>query len=140
MEKKDICNRKTIETKAFSVGVANRYVALVSSIFFFFFFFFFCFVLSCIGDCFGFFFHSLFLISPSFGDSGRLLFMSLAFPGHLHLQLVMPLPFSLRGGGGWGRVDIVSPLSVGTSVPSVCPVRNKNGFHAISFEKFGVLD
>ena len=40
------------------------------------------------------------------------------------------------GGGG----DIVSPLSVGTSVPSVRPVRNTNGFRVIASEKIGVLD
>ena len=46
-----------------------------------------------------------------------------------------------RGGGGGAH--IVSPLSVHMSVPSVRPVhpvRNTNGFHAISFEKIGVFD
>ena len=46
--------------------------------------------------------------------------------------------------GGWDGELIVSPLSVCTSVPpdrpSVHPVRNTNGFCAISFEKIGVLD
>ena len=37
-------------------------------------------------------------------------------------------------------MHIVSPLSVRMSVPSVRPVRNTNGFRAISFEKIGVLD
>ena len=49
----------------------------------------------------------------------------------------MPPPFSVWEGGGcggsWG-VDLVSPLSERTSVPSVRPVRNTNGFRAISFE------
>ena len=36
-------------------------------------------------------------------------------------------------------VHIVSLLSIRTSLP-VHPVRNTNGFHAISFEKIGVLD
>ena len=47
--------------------------------------------------------------------------------------IVMPPPFSMG-------VHIVSPLFVRMSVPSVHPVRNTNGFHAISFEKIGVLD
>ena len=52
----------------------------------------------------------------------------------------MPPPFSMGGG------HIVSLLSVHMSVPSVHPVRrlsrtlNTNDFHAISFEKIGVLD
>ena len=37
------------------------------------------------------------------------------------------------GGGG----HMVLPLSVCTSI---CPVRNRNGFGAISFEKIGVLN
>ena len=51
----------------------------------------------------------------------------------------------VRGGGG-GRGWALSPLCVRTSVPSVRPVphvrpvRNTNGFRAISFEKIGVLD
>ena len=40
----------------------------------------------------------------------------------------------------WGDIIIVSPLSVRTSVHPVRPVRNKNGFRSISFEKISVLD
>ena len=51
----------------------------------------------------------------------------------------MTPPFSMGGGGG-GAGNIVSPLSVRTSVPSVRPVRNTFGFCAIFFERIGVLD
>ena len=46
----------------------------------------------------------------------------------------MPPPFSMGVG------HIVSSLSIRTSVPSVRPVRCKNGFRAIFFEKIDVLD
>ena len=45
----------------------------------------------------------------------------------------MPLPFSIGGWGGGVCAHIVSPLSVR-------PICNTTGFHAISFEKIGVLD
>ena len=41
------------------------------------------------------------------------------------------------GGGGGGGYSITA---VRTSVPSVHPVRNTNGFRAISFDKIGILD
>ena len=49
------------------------------------------------------------------------------------VNIFYALPFSMG-------VHIVSPLSVSMSFPSVRPVRNTNGFHAISFERIGVLD
>ena len=45
------------------------------------------------------------------------------------------------GGVGGGGGNIVSPLSICTSVPYVTQmVCNTNGFRAISFERIGVLD
>ena len=53
----------------------------------------------------------------------------------------MPPPFSVAG-TGWGR-GAYSITAVGTyvcPVRPVHPVRNTNGFCAISFEKIGILD
>ena len=53
------------------------------------------------------------------------------YPRHFQLGCVC-----VGGGGG----HVVSPLSVRTSVPYLRPVRNTNGFRAISFEKIGIID
>ena len=56
----------------------------------------------------------------------------------------MPPPFSIGGGRGGGGVGVgvvggaYSITAVRTT--SVRPVRNTFGFHAISFERIGVLD
>ena len=60
---------------------------------------------------------------------------------YIHVYLLCPHHFQC---GGWGE-HIVSPLSVRTSVPSypprpIRPVRNTFGFHAIFFERIGILD
>ena len=52
---------------------------------------------------------------------------------HLVVQLIVA--YSWFSGG-----HIVSPLSVRMSIPSVRPIRNKNSFRAISFERIGELD
>ena len=58
----------------------------------------------------------------------------------------MPPPFSVGGGGGGGvgggikchHCPYLHPSR--PSHPSVRPVPNTIGFHAISFERIGVLD
>ena len=53
-----------------------------------------------------------------------------------NIDFFMPPPFSL--GSCRGVVEhVVSPLSIHMSVR---PVRNTNGFGAISFEKIGILN
>ena len=55
------------------------------------------------------------------------------------MRIFMPLPFAKGGGVGFGG-GAYSITAVRTYVPTVRPVRNTNGFRAISFEKIGVLD
>ena len=50
----------------------------------------------------------------------------------------MPPQFSMGGGGGWGGGR--GAFSITTVRMYVRPVRNTNGFRAMSFEKIGVLD
>ena len=51
------------------------------------------------------------------------------------------MPFLCPRHFQWGRgVHIVSSVSVHTSILSIRPVRNTNGFRAISFETIVVLD
>ena len=54
--------------------------------------------------------------------------------------LIMPLPFSVGGGGGGGGGGAYSITAVRTYVHPSRPVRNTFGFHAISFERIGILD